>query len=151
MDTKTGRTTVVALNEPADEPRLDITWTITSPATSSSIAALDMMTPSRLLSRPLVLRMVNVVPREVEQRAAPAANACTGVAPSKAWRVKDKAMGSPTPMRATVPDRYRLAHKAVNEVDRPPEVRQLSNSRNELGEKAHPRRQSKSGQDSQAA
>jgi hypothetical protein len=37
------------------------------------MAALESTTPRRLLLNPLVERTVKVVPREVEQRAAPAA------------------------------------------------------------------------------
>lgn len=64
--------------------------------------------------------MVNVVPSEVEQSAAPAANACTGVAFRSFNRTKERAIGVPTPMRATSPERYRFDHNAVNDVDKPP-------------------------------
>jgi hypothetical protein len=50
-------------------------WTITKPATSSIIAALPRITPNRVLTNPVVDRMVNVVPILVEQMDAPAANA----------------------------------------------------------------------------
>jgi len=105
METNTGLMTVMEVKEPADVPRLEMTCVMTSPATSSSMAALERMTPSLLFSRPLVLRMVKVVPREVEQRAAPAAKACTADALSSFSKTKDRAMGVPTPIKATRPER----------------------------------------------
>jgi hypothetical protein len=56
-------------------PRFEMIWTITKPATSSIIAALPRITPNRVLTNPVVDRMVNVVPILVEQMDAPAANA----------------------------------------------------------------------------
>jgi hypothetical protein len=78
METRTGRTTVMALK--SAPPRFEMTCTITKPTTSSIIAALVRTTPRREAERPLEPRTVNVVPRLVEHNAAPAAKACSGVA-----------------------------------------------------------------------
>ena len=49
------------------------------PITSSIMAALVSTTPKRVVVSPLVLRIVKVVPRLVEHKAAPAENACREV------------------------------------------------------------------------
>lgn len=95
---------------------------MTNPATSSSMAALDKITPSRLLSSPLVRRMVNVVPRDVEHNAAPEANAWTGVAFTNFSKMNDRPMGVATPIRATVPEKWMFAHNVSKSVDRPPGI-----------------------------
>ena len=104
-DTKMGRITVMALKEEAELPRLEMTCTIIKPTTSSSIAALDKMIPRRLPDKPLVVRIVKVVPSEVEHSAAPAAKAWRDVMSSSFFRVKDRAMGETIPVRATRTDR----------------------------------------------
>lgn len=72
-ETRIGRTTVIQLK--LLPPRLEMTWTMTRPTTSSIIAALVRTTPRREVASPLELRTVNVVPRLVEHSAAPAAKA----------------------------------------------------------------------------
>ena len=69
---------------------------------------------------PLVLRTVNVVPRLVEHNAAPAANAWRFDAPAKALRMKDSAIGTQMPVRATRMDKKRFALREVMDVDSPP-------------------------------
>jgi hypothetical protein len=64
-----------------------MTCTITKPTTSSIMAALVSTTPRREEERPLALSTVKVVPRLVEQRAAPAAKAWRGVAPRRGCRM----------------------------------------------------------------
>jgi hypothetical protein len=94
---------------------------MTNPTISSIIAALDSTTPRRLAPSPLVERIVNVVPRDVEHSAAPAANACTGVVPwTKAGRAKDSPMGAEIPTSATSEERWRLLFRAFRSVDSPP-------------------------------
>jgi hypothetical protein len=73
-----------------------------------------------VVDNPLVLKIVNVVPRLVEQRAAPAAKAWMGVAPTRGRRTKDKAMGKDIPVSATAIDRERFVFNAVKLVDSPP-------------------------------
>ena len=110
---------MISLNdEPA--PRLDMIWTMIKPTTSSIIAALVSTTPKRLSVRPLVARTVNVVPSDVEQSAAPAANACTGESGRSPRRTKDRPMGAAMPVRATADDRKRLAFKAFKLLEIPP-------------------------------
>jgi hypothetical protein len=75
IDTSIGLITVIAENEDAVDPSLEITETMTRPTTSSIMAALVRTVPSRVFVRPLVPRMVKVVPRLVEHSAAPAAKA----------------------------------------------------------------------------
>ena len=72
-DTKIGRRTVTTDNDAPGEPRLEITWIMTNPTTSSSIAALVSTTPRRVAVNLLERRTAKVVPRLVEQSAAPAA------------------------------------------------------------------------------
>ena len=67
-----------------------------------------------MAASPLVLRMVNVVPRLVEQSAAPAAKACSGVAEARDRRLKESAMGTAMPVKATAVERTALAFKAEN-------------------------------------
>ena len=69
---------------------------------------------------PLVLRMVNVVPKLVEQSAAPALKACSGVAEARGSRLKDSAIGMAMPVKATIVARTALAFKAENLVCSPP-------------------------------
>jgi hypothetical protein len=119
-ETKIGRTTDAVLKDVKASPRLEITWTMTRPTTSSIIAALVSMTPNRVSVKPLALSTVKVVPRLVEHSAAPAANACKGDASSSFWRVKDRAIGSSIPVTATAIERKRFALRAENDVHRPP-------------------------------
>src|SRR6187200_1262223 len=93
---------------------------MTRPITSSIMAALVRTTPSLDEDSPLEARTVNVVPRLVEQSAAPAANACRGVAPVKPWREKERAIGTSMPVIATAEESRRLAFKDLKEVDKPP-------------------------------
>lgn len=119
METARGRTTVTALKD-SDSPRLEMTCTMTRPTTSSIIAAVVKTVPRRVADKPLVLRIVKVVPRLVEQSAAPAAKACTGVAPTMISRTKERAMGKAIPVIATATERNRLAFREEKLVSRPP-------------------------------
>lgn len=69
------------LNNVAEVPRFDITWTMIKPTTSSNKAAVVRTVPSRVVVSPEVPRMVNVVPRLVEHKAAPAEKAWSRLAP----------------------------------------------------------------------
>jgi hypothetical protein len=101
-------------------PRLEMTWTITRPTTSSIIAALDKTVPSLVAVSPVVPRTVKMVPRLVEQRAAPAANDCKDFAATRDCNTKDSAIGATMPVRATAVENNALAFREVNDVDRPP-------------------------------
>ena len=94
-DTQIGLTTIMALKEELPPPKFEMTCTMTRP-TTSSMAALARTTPSLDLMRPLVPKTVKVVPRLVEQSAAPAASG-----------------GTPT-------ERRKLDLNVLREVDRPP-------------------------------
>lgn len=120
MATNMGLITVSALSNPPEPPRLEITWTITKPATSSIIAGPLRTTPSRALTNPVVKKIVNVVAILVEQRDAPAANACRRVADAILVGVNDSPMGTPTPVKATTAESRILAFNWENDVDRPP-------------------------------
>lgn len=76
--------------------------------------------PSRVVVNCVVERMVNVVPRLVALSAAPAENACRGVADTSSMRIKDRPIGAQTPVKATAVDRRIFAFKALIEVERPP-------------------------------
>jgi hypothetical protein len=56
--------------------------------------------------------MVNVVPRLVEQSAAPAAKAWSGVAEARDRRLKESAIGKIMPVKATAIERTAFAFKA---------------------------------------
>lgn len=79
-----------------------------------------------MLDNPLVLRTVKVVPRLVEQSAAPAAKACRGVALERDCRVKERAIGKPIPVAATATERKMFAFRERKFVSRPP-VLQIPN------------------------
>jgi hypothetical protein len=95
------------------------------------MAALERTTPRRVVARPLVLRIVKVVPREVEHRAAPAAKAWSGVAEARAWRGKERAMGRVIPVMATAMERKRLALRDLKEVESPPLIVRKGGKRQE--------------------
>ena len=59
----------------ADCPRDTMTCNKIKPMTSSMIAALDKTAPKRVVAKPACEIMENVVPNDVELRAAPAAKA----------------------------------------------------------------------------
>jgi hypothetical protein len=120
-DTTTGLTTVIASK--ASPPRFEITWTMIRPMTSSIMAALVKTTPRRVAERPLVPRIVNVVPRLVEHNAAPAAKACNGVALSIGMTANDRPIGRRIPVVATIDERPRLALRDLKDVDKPPVTR----------------------------
>lgn len=101
MATNMGLITVSALSDPPEPPGLEITWTIIKPETSSIIAVPLRTTPSRALANPVFEKTVNVAPILVEQRDAPAANACRRVADAILVSVNDSPMGTPTPVKAT--------------------------------------------------
>lgn len=104
----------------AASPRLEMTSTMTSPTTSSSIAAVVRTVPSRVADNPVVLKIVKVVPKLVEQSAAPAAKACMGVAPTRGSKTKERAMGKEIPVIATATERKRFAFREEKFVSRPP-------------------------------
>ena len=120
IEAPSGRTTLAAWKDELDEPRLEITCIITKPTTSSIIAALASTVPSRVAVNLLELRTVKVVPRLVEQSAAPAAKACNGVASDSGSSEKESAMGRTMPVAATSAERKRFAFKEEKETDRPP-------------------------------
>jgi hypothetical protein len=93
---------------------------MTRPTTSSIIAALVSTTPSLLFVRALVFRTVKVVPRLVEHRAAPAANAWRDVAFARRRRENESPIGKQMPVMATAMERKRLAFSADIDVERPP-------------------------------
>jgi hypothetical protein len=93
---------------------------MTSPTTSSIMAALVRTTPSLEVESPLEARTVKVVPRLVEHSAAPAAKACTGVAFRRPCSVYERPMGTAIPVRATAEERSKLALSDLKEVERPP-------------------------------
>lgn len=85
-----------------------------------------MTVPSRVVINCVVERMVNVVPRLVALKAAPAENAWRGVADTSSMRMNDKPIGAQTPVKATAVDRRRFAFTALIEVDNPPVYQQLN-------------------------
>lgn len=88
------------------------------------MAAVDKTVPRRVCVSPLVLSTVNVAPKLVEQRAAPAAKACKGVALLSLSSKKENAMGSKIPVAATPIDRPRFAFTAAKDVETPPVMHQ---------------------------
>ena len=125
IDTRMGRRIVTTDTPLSGEPRLEMTWTMTSPTTSSSIAALVRITPRRVDVKLLERRRAKVVPRLVEQRAAPAAKLCSVEAFTRGFKVKDKPTGIAIPVRATPSDSPRLALRDWNDVSRPPKYHQI--------------------------
>ena len=105
---------------PLPPPRFEIIWTITNPITSSIMAALPSTTPSRVLASSVVERMVNVVPMLVDDSAAPAANAWREVAASRCMWIKERPMGTPTPVTATRAEKMKFDFIWEKDVDRPP-------------------------------
>ena len=76
--------------------------------------------PSRVFTNPAAERIVNVVPREVADNAAPAAKHCRGVAEVSRARRKDSAMGRRMPVIATRVERGRFRRSGGREVFKPP-------------------------------
>lgn len=120
-ETTTGLTTVMATK--VSPPRFEITWTMIRPMTSSIMAELVKTTPRRVAERPLVPRIVNVVPRLVEHKAAPAAKDCNEVALSMGITAKERPIGRTIPVVATMDERPRLALRDLKDVDRPPRTK----------------------------
>ena len=90
------------------------------PTRSSSMAAVVRTVPNRVVLRPEVPTTVNVVPRLVEQRAAPAENACRALAPASTRNTYDNAIGSPIPVIATAIERPKVAFTEEYDVESPP-------------------------------
>lgn len=67
-----------------------------------------------------MFRIVKVVHRLVEQRAAPAANACRAVADVRLCRQKAKAIGELIPVKATSTERPRFDFRDLKLVFEPP-------------------------------
>jgi hypothetical protein len=65
-------------------------------------------------------RTARVVPRDVEARAEPAANACRGEAPRRGTRTKERARGRAMPVRAIRRETGRRGMRVGSEVVRPP-------------------------------
>src|SRR5450756_775317 len=90
-------------------PRVVTILTITSPTTSSIMAAPTSTTPTRVCCIPAEDKIANVVPKEVEHSEAPAEKPASGLgyaAPEllekgKTSKMKDKAMGIKRPIVAT--------------------------------------------------
>lgn len=123
-ETAIGLTTARTLEVDSELPKLDITSTRTSPTTSSNMVALVRTVPILVWISPVVPRIVNVVPKLVEHRAAPAVNACRGVAITRARRENENAIGSPTPVKAMAVESSRFAFREAYDVERPPIHRQ---------------------------
>jgi hypothetical protein len=84
------------------------------------MAALVVTVPRRVAIRPVDDRIVNVVPRLVALRAAPAAKNWRELADTRSFRTKDKAIGVPIPVIATHIERERFALTELTDVERPP-------------------------------
>nr|ODN91216.1 hypothetical protein L203_01419 [Cryptococcus depauperatus CBS 7841] len=72
------------------------------------------------VQRPLEPKTVKVVPRLVEQSAAPAAKHWMDVAWMRSRRMKDSPMGKPISAVATPIERYIFALSELSDVDKPP-------------------------------
>lgn len=118
--TSIGLAMAVVVAETRAFPRSEIICTNTSPNTSSNTAAPVRTMPRRVVIRPLVFRTVNVVPRLVEQSAAPALKDPRGVASARGCKKNENAMGRHVPVKATKVDRSKFALKLEKGVDRPP-------------------------------
>lgn len=88
--------------------------------TSSIMAALVSTTPSLEFIKPVERSTVNVVPRLVEHKAAPAAKDWRGVALLSSWRMNESPTGTLMPVMAMHEDRKKLALRAFREVESPP-------------------------------
>jgi hypothetical protein len=84
------------------------------------MAELVVTVPRREVDNCVVERIVKVVPRLVALRAAPAENACSGVAETSSMRTNERPIGAPMPVTATARERYRLARREDRLVERPP-------------------------------
>lgn len=104
-----------------DGPKLEITWTMTRPTTSSIMAALVSTTPSLELIRPVERSTVKVVPKLVEHKAAPAAKDWRGVASLSSWRMNESPTGTLIPVTAMHEDKKKLALRAFKDVESPPD------------------------------
>jgi hypothetical protein len=93
---------------------------MTRPATSSIIATPLRTVTSLDLSRPVVERIVNVVPMFVEHSAAPAPNAWRGVASIRRISTNDRAIGVATPVNAAIAERRIFAFSCLNDVESQP-------------------------------
>lgn len=100
-----------------------MSWTTcdsSRPMTSSMRAALVRSAPTLVCTYPLACRMVSVVPRLVEQRAAPAAKHCKVDASTMARSANERPMGISTPVVAMAQERGRQERRALTELARPP-------------------------------
>jgi hypothetical protein len=84
------------------------------------MAALVVTVPRRVEMSCVVDKIVNVVPKLVALRAAPAENACNGVAETNSIKMKDNPIGAAIPVKATVRERKTFALSDAIEVDKPP-------------------------------
>jgi hypothetical protein len=104
-DTRNRLTIVIALTLALDGPRLEKTWTMTISITLSIMAALVSTTPSLKLVKAVERSAVNVVPRLVEHRSAPAAKDWRGVASLSSWRMNKSLSGTLMPVKAMPEDK----------------------------------------------
>jgi len=121
-DTHIGRAMVCASTSP---PIDATTVTMIRPTTSSSMAAVTRTVPSLVVVSFEAERIAKVVPSEVDDRDAPAANAVrndTFVGVNRGMRMKDKAIGNPIPVIATIMDGMSVSSSNSRFVVRPPVV-----------------------------
>ena len=100
IDTPIGRAIVSASTVPERE---EMTLTMTRPTTSSIMAAVTRTVPTRVDVKLAAERMAKVVPNDVDDNAAPAANAISLVIPvdvNNGMRRKDSAIGTKIPVIA---------------------------------------------------
>src|SRR5271154_1192435 len=119
-DTQIGRAMVCAFTSP---PIDATTVTMTRPTTSSIMAAVTRTVPSLVAESFAADRIAKVVPSEVDERDAPAANAVrddTFVDVNSGMRMKDKAIGNPIPVIATSMDGMSVSLSNSRFVVRPP-------------------------------
>ena len=119
-DTQIGRAMVCASTAP---PIDATTVTMTRPTTSSIMAAVTRTVPSLVVVSFAADRIAKVVPSEVDERDAPAANAVrddTFVDVNRGMRMKDKAIGNPIPVIATSMDGMSVSLSNSRFVVRPP-------------------------------
>jgi hypothetical protein len=124
-DTPIGRIIVPALTVWfSDTPIVDIILTMTRPTTSSSIAAVTKTVPTLVEVNLAADRTANVVPKDVEQSEAPAANAASLliVAENIGMSKNDKAMGSKMPVHATRIASSKVCLSKTKSMPRPPVV-----------------------------
>jgi hypothetical protein len=120
IEAPSGRTTISAVIPLASD---EITFTITKPTTSSSIAAAITTVLIRVVDNCVAESIAKVVPKDVDEEAAPAAKALSRVISSgrnKGIRRNDRAIGSNMPVIATRADGIIRVLSRLRSVFRPP-------------------------------